>query len=146
MISTPRTLLAALLLAGAFAAGCGGDDNEDSGSDAPAVTAETTAETPTVDDTTLTTEEAPEEDSGGAEVPANLEAAIQQCKDGVEATTALDDSVKEDLIKLCEDAASRSPEELADIARETCVKVVEGTLPAGDARDQALKSCETAGN
>jgi hypothetical protein len=145
MISTPRTLLAALLLAGAFAAGCGGDDNDDSGSDAPVVTAESPGETPTVDDTTLTTDTIPE-DVGGAEVPENLEAAIQQCKDGVEATTALEDSVKEDLIELCEDAATRSPEELADIARETCEKVVEGTLPAGDARDQALKSCETAGD
>jgi hypothetical protein len=137
--------LLALLVIALFAhAGCGGDDNDggDSGSSTPAATA--TTDDSGGEDTTST-----EEDTGGATVPEDapdsVDEAIDRCNDAIDANTTLSDKSKDRLKDLCSEAASGDPERLKDIAKEACRAVVEESLPEGDAREQALQQCETAG-
>lgn len=125
------TLLAATVLAfGLIAAGCGGDDDETT--DEPTVTEETTAEEETT---------APED----AEAPpADIEQAVEACRENVQATPQLSDDVKSDLEELCEKAASGDEQEVREASREVCIKIVEETVPEGSAREQALSACEQA--
>ena len=142
-----RALLALLLLTGAFAAGCGGDDDDSSGSDGtstPAATAPAETTEPDATETTVPTETT-EEDTGGVTAPENLDEAIQQCKDGVEATPQISAELKEDLNQLCEDAADGDPEDMKKIAVETCERVIRDTVPAGEQQDAALEQCQSAG-
>jgi hypothetical protein len=137
--------LLALLVIALFAfAGCGGDDNDDgdSGSSTPAATA--TTDDSGSEDTTST-----EDDTGGATVPEDtpdsVDEAIQRCNDAIDANTMLSDKSKDRLKDLCSEAASGDADRLKDIAKEACRAVVEESLPEGEARDQALEQCETAG-
>lgn len=134
------SLLALLPIAAFALAGCGGDDKSSGGGGS-----ETPAATATTEEATTT----PEEDGGGATVPENLpenlDEAIAQCESAVDANTQLSDASKDRLKQLCGEAANGDPERLQEIAREACEAVVEESLPEGEARDTALKSCEGAG-
>jgi hypothetical protein len=133
-------VLLVLLALGVFAAGCGGDDDDDSG-DTTAV--ETTTDETTTADTT--TEDTTTEDGGG-EVAPEIAQAQKQCKQAVNsAGAALSEDAKNDLEGLCDELDSTDPEALEATAREVCVRVVEETIPEGAARDQAVNQCETAG-
>jgi hypothetical protein len=117
-----------LLVAGALVAGCGGDDNKSS--DAGAKTAA-----------------AAEPASGGAAVDANnpqVQAAVDACKQQVQANPQISDGVKADLDKICEKAGSGDEKAIREASRDVCRKIVEETAPAGPARDQALTACDQA--
>ena len=117
-----------LLVAGALVAGCGGDDNKSGDGDAKPAAATT-------------------ESAGGATVdPDNpqVKAAVDACKQQVQANAQLSDSVKSDLDKICEKAASGDEKAVREASRDVCRKVVEETAPEGPARDQALSACDQA--
>jgi hypothetical protein len=125
-------LLVALLAGGLIAAGCGDDDDDGGGgSDEPAQT---------------------QEDTGGGtgaggtgDVPENVDQAIEQCKQAVNAAPQLSAEVKDDLESICEDAGEGDEDAVREATKEVCVKIIEDQVPAGQARETALQSCEQAG-
>ena len=146
-------LLIALLAAALLVAGCGDDDEGADTADAP-TTAQTqpqTAPTDTGEETTATEEEPEGEreegDDDGASrgTPRQLEQAVEACKENVQQAPQLSKDAKDDLVDLCEQAASGDPEDLREVSRQVCRRIIEDTLPAGDQREQALRLCEQSG-
>jgi hypothetical protein len=132
-------LTTTLLLSALLASGCGGSDKAASDT-APAPLA-----TATTDATSTGTVPAPTSTTSTtlADNP-RVKQAIAQCKASIDANPQVKDSIKEDVKAICDKAASGDPREVKKAIREVCEKIVESSLPAGDARDQAKKTCATA--
>jgi hypothetical protein len=120
-----------LLVAGVLVAGCGGDDNKSSS---------TSASTPTTD-----TGGGSGGSSGGGSSNPQVKQAVQACKQQIAAQPGIDASVKADLTKICEKAASGDEKAVRDATKQVCTKLVEANVPSGSARDQALQACNQAG-
>jgi Spy/CpxP family protein refolding chaperone len=131
----------ALLVAGAVVVGCGGDDNNDGGGDSAANTQSTDTGGGGSGGGTST------EDSGGGSNPSNpqIQQAVDACKQQIQAQPGISDSVKSDLTKICEKAASGDEQAVRDATKQVCTKLVEANVPEGPARDQALSACNQAG-
>jgi len=120
-------LSVALLAGGLLAVGCGDDEDDGGGgSDEPAQTQEGT-------------------DGGSGGVAENVEQAIEQCKQRVNAAPQLSGEIKDDLEGICEDAGEGNEDAVRKASKEVCVKIIEDQVPPGQARDTALRSCEQAG-
>jgi hypothetical protein len=122
--------------------GCGSDD--DNGSD------NTSASTPTTDtgggsggDTS--TEESGGGSGGGSADNPQVQQAVEACKQQIAAQPGIDASVKADLTKICEKAATGDEQAVRDATKQVCTKLVEANVPSGAARDQALQACDQAG-
>ena len=72
--------------------------------------------------------------------PVNTSNAVTDLQD----TPNLSEDLKSDLQESCEEAASGDEEAVRDAARDVCIRIVEETVPEGQARDQALETCEQA--
>jgi hypothetical protein len=115
-----------LLVAGVLVAGCGDDKKSSSADTKPAAAAAT-------------------DSGGGATADAanpQVQAAVDACKQQVQANPSISDGVKADLDKICEKAASGDEKAVREASRDVCRKIVEDTAPAGPARDQALTACD----
>ena len=129
-MSKKMLIAMAVSLALFVVAGCGDDDSTSSTS-AETTAAETTAAETTSEDTDA--------------VPADSDAVVAACQQAVEAQgIPISDDVKAQIQTICEEAAQNGgdPEALQAASQEVCTLVVEDNLPEGDARDQALKSCD----
>ena len=124
-------LLITLLVAGFGVAGCGGDDDEDSGSSGGASTAESSTEDSTGTDTSALSGDAAKQ-------------AAENCKQTISAQPQLSAEVKKDLEEICEEAADGDEDAVRKATEEVCVAIVEDTAPAGPTRDQALTACDQA--
>jgi hypothetical protein len=165
------TLLAALLVLGFVAAGCG-DDESDSAGNGDATSAQTVtdtdADTVTEDETvtddvtetdtttdadTVTEEQTETAEGGGAAAPAPPARTKENCEKGINSAKQLDADVKEKLSSLCEKATSDDPDDVAEAAQEFCKTMVDNMYSQGGAdtpqgapsRDEALEQCEQAG-
>jgi len=137
MLKRLTTLLAALMLLASVVAGCGDDSDSDSSG-----SGDTAAETQTEDATVEET------DTGDGDItpPANLDEAIDRCKENVDDPPQLSDETKATLKDTCEKAGSLDQEEIRDRARETCETVVKESIPEGSpGREAALSSCANRG-
>jgi hypothetical protein len=121
-----------LLVAGVLVAGCGGDDNKSSNS--------TSASTPSTD-----TGGSGGDTGGGSANNPQVKQAVAACKQQIAAQPGIDASVKADLTKICEKAASGDEQAVRDATKQVCTKLVEANVPSGPARDQALQACNQAG-
>ena len=133
-MSKKMLIAMAVSLALFVVAGCGDDDSTSSTS-AETTAAETTAAETTSEDTSADTDA----------VPADSDAVVAACQQAVEAQgIPISDDVKAQIQTICEEAAQNGgdPEALQAASQEVCTLVVEDNLPEGDARDQALKSCD----
>jgi hypothetical protein len=127
------TLMAALLMLGFVAAGCGDDDSSGDGGDTA---------TQTVTETI--TEETGDDNGGGEAAPRNVEEAVEQCKQGVASAPQLSDDTKDSLEDICERAGSGDEEDIREAAAEVCREIVEDTIPSGTpGRGQALDACDS---
>ena len=122
--------LTALML---VAAGCG-DDEEEGGGGGAATTTESSGGGSTTTPST-----------GNAQADEAVQAAVESCKSSVNAVPNLKDDTKADLEKICEDAANGDAESVQKATKEVCEKIVEDTVPAGAAQDQAKQACAAAG-
>ena len=123
-------LLIAMLAGGLIAVGCGDDDDDGGGSDEPAK----------------------EESSGGASkdtgggdanVPsAAAKQAAENCKQSIESAPNLSDKVKDELNTVCEEAAQGDADAAREATRKVCITIVEESVPAGPAADEAKAACE----
>lgn len=85
--------------------------------------------------------------SGGGSngsTPQNVQEAVDACKQSIEAQPNVSQDVKDDLTELCEKAGSGDEEEAKKATREVCTKLIEESVPPGEARDTALETCRTA--
>jgi hypothetical protein len=130
------------LACGAFAAGCGGDDNDTAGEGGNGAAQEQAAPPATQTEAPDTATEAAE---AGGQADAAVQQAVEQCKQSVQAAPQLSDDVKSDLEELCDKAASGDQGAVREATREVCTKIVEESVPEGPARDQALDACKQAG-
>ena len=132
-----KITLLAMLIVFAFGlaalAGCGGNDSKDSGGGGT-----TTTTTETTDDGGDTG------DSGNVSDNPQVKAAVDQCKQAIDAQTTLKDDTKSDLEDLCDKAASGNIDDVQEASQEVCTKIVEDTVPEGSARDQAQDACKSA--
>ena len=119
-----------LLVAGALVAGCGGDDNKSDSSSASTPTTDTGGSGGS---------------SGGSSSNPQVKQAVEACKQQIAAQPGIDASVKADLTKICEKAASGDEQAVRDATKQVCTKLVEANVPDGPARDQALAACDQAG-
>ena len=122
-------LLVMVMASGLIALGCGDDDDDGGGGDEPA-----------------------QEESGGAtevpgggDVPQNVDEAIEQCKQAVNAAPQLQDDTKAELEEICEKAGEGDEDAVREASKEVCIKIIEDSVPEGPAREQALASCGQAG-
>jgi hypothetical protein len=141
-------LMAAVLLLGLVAAGCGDDESSNDSGDTVTQTVtdtDTVTEDEVVTDTETVTDETDtdvtSDDNGGAIAPE----AVQRCKDGIDKASNLSDDAKSTLQDVCEKAGSGN----ADQAREAIVEVCKkqaANIPEGvPGRDRAIAACEQAG-
>lgn len=132
-------LLAALLLLGFVATGCGDDDGNGGGA------ADTAADTATAPDETAADEATTEETDtgdGGATAPATREEAAERCKENVGSVPQLSDAAKDEVRDFCDTIASGDEEEIREAARDVCETVVNETVPEGTpGREAALNAC-----
>lgn len=145
MIQKVGPLALVLLLVGAFAVGCGGDDKSDSSNDAPAVTTTAAEDTVTDDATTDDTATTEGDVAPGEPSDAQIEQAIASCEKSIEANPSVKDDIKEDLKGICEEAATGDPEDVKAAIKEICERIVDSSVPEGDIRDQAKQACASAG-
>jgi hypothetical protein len=148
------TLMAALLLLGFVAAGCGDDDSSGDSADTAAQTVtDTVTEDEVVTDTETETETVTDEtdtgvtsdDSGGAAAPQNREQAEASCKKAVTSYPQISEDTKSDLEDLCQKAASGDADQAREAAREVCQTVVDDVYPSGvPGKDKALSACESS--
>lgn len=138
-----RTLVA-LLAAALLVAGCGGDDDNADGGDAATTP---TAETAPGGGSATTGDEGAggeTEAEPGATEPSEeqLEEAAKACKENLANAEQLSEDAKEDLERLCDEVGSGDPDELRELSREICRRIVSDTLPEGAQREQALRLCD----
>jgi len=115
-----------LFLCAALIAGCG--------SSSSSTTTSTTAPAATATSST----------SGTAVPPANVAAAVAQCKQEIQAQPTLSSTAKTKLEGVCEEAAKGNGEAVKKAAREVCEEVIKSSpVPAGAAQEQALAACRT---
>jgi hypothetical protein len=138
-----RTAALALLATGLIA-GCGSDSS--SSTSTPAAGTASTAGAPSA---TTGTTASTEPSTGTTSIPAGaadaVKAAIASCQAGIDAQPTLDESLKSDLKKVCEKAASGDATAAREATKEVCTKIVEANVPAGSAREQALAACRSSG-
>jgi hypothetical protein len=120
------------------AAGCGDNKKTD--------TAKAPTTTQTTANTTDTTTTPPTTSTTGhpKTVDAAITAAVASCKSSIDAQPTLKANVKADLKTICEKAASGDAAAVVDATKQVCTKIVESSVPAGAARDQALTACKTS--
>jgi hypothetical protein len=68
------------------------------------------------------------------------ERATDSCTRAVEAAPQLSAEVQDELARICEDAGGDA-EAVRDATRDVCIRVIEESLPAGPAADQAREAC-----
>ena len=117
--------LTALML---VAAGCG--DDETTGTNGSGATSE---------------ESSGGASTGNAQADEAVKAAVDQCKSSVTAVPNLKDETKTKLEKICEDAGNGDAEAVKKATKDVCEAIIEDTVPAGAARDQAMQACASAG-
>jgi hypothetical protein len=132
----------ALLVAGAVVVGCGSDDN--GGGDATAAQTQSTDTGGGSGGDKSTSEDSGGSGGGSASNP-QVQQAVDACKQQIDAQPGIDASVKKDLQKICEKAASGDEQAVRDATKQVCTKLVEANVPDGPARDQALSACDQAG-
>jgi hypothetical protein len=111
--------LLALLATAALAAGCGGSDDKGASS------------------TTVKTDTAIASDP-------RVQAAIQRCKDEIDANDKASDEIKKEFKAICDQAVSGKPEELKKATRRVCDKIVDEATQDPKARAEGHKQCEMA--
>ena len=122
------TLLAAIMLLAFVVAGCG-DDDAGSGSNG----GDTAAETET--DATI--------ESGDTSAPANLDEAVDRCKESINDSPQISDDAKSKLEGICEKAGSGDEQQVEEAAREVCETIVDESIPEGSpGREAALSACD----
>ena len=83
-------------------------------------------------------------DVGHGRPPANVAAAVAQCKQEIQAQPTLSSTAKTKLEGVCEEAAKGNGEAVKKAAREVCEEVIKSSpVPAGAAQEQALAACRT---
>lgn len=111
-----RKMLVVLTFGAAVLAGCGGDDGGSGGSGG----------------------------GGGSSKDPNIKAAVDSCKQAIDAQPSLKADTKSDLKDICDKAASGDIKDAQEASKEVCEKIVEDTVPSGSAQDQAKAACEQA--
>lgn len=114
-------------------AACGGDDKKSD----TAATSTPVATAAVATDTGAT-------DTGGT-VDAAVQQAVDACKQGIDANPSVKADVKADLKSICEKAANGDAKSVQEATKEVCTKLVESSVPAGAAQDQAKQACEAVG-
>jgi hypothetical protein len=139
MIARRSSLLAGALVCGALIAGCGSSSNSTT-SGTTATTSSTAAAATTSTPSTSTKSTAPV--TGVS--PADLAAAVAECKAVVQHSTTLSSSLKTKVEGICNKAASGNVAAARAAAKEVCVEVINATpVPAAD-KAQALAACKTS--
>ncbi len=139
-------LLVTLLAVGSAVAGCG-DDGDEARNDTspPAVQSDGTNAEQQKPDTTQRSDRRPKSgDSGGsraAETPAARQ-ATEDCKDQVEANPQASGKVKTKVGDICQEAATGDRKGTTKAAQEACKALIKESVPAGPARQKALRSCD----
>src|SRR4051794_14541234 len=139
MVRKLGPLTVALMLTAVFAVGCGDDNKSDSGGGGTATEQTDTGGTAT--DSTST--DSTSTDGGGDVSDDAVAQAIEQCKQAVDANSAVTADLKDDIKGICDNI--KNPDDVKQLAKEVCLKIIEKTLPPGSARDTANKSCDSAG-
>ena len=123
-------LLVTLLASGLIAIGCGDDDDDGGGgSDEPAKEESSGG--------------GGSKDTGDANAPtAAAKQAAENCKQSIQAAPQLSAKVKDELNTVCEEAAQGDEEAAREATRKVCITIVEESVPAGPAADQAKDACE----
>jgi hypothetical protein len=107
-------LLAALTVLAFVVAGCGGDggDSDDADNAAGTMTA-------------------PAAEDGRAGGPANLEEAVDRCKQAAKRSTQLSATTRANLERICEKAGSGDENAASEAGRQICEQIVRDAVPAG---------------
>ena len=128
MIKRLCSLGAIAAVGGVLLAGCGGSSSSSSSAATPAATSSSSAPSTSTPS------------SGGAAVPANLAAAVAQCKASIGAAPSLSADAKTKLESLCDQAASGKAVDIKKTTAEVCVEIVKDSVPAS-AQAAALAAC-----
>jgi hypothetical protein len=138
MIARRSPLLAGALVCGALITGCGSSSNSTTSGSTATTSSTAAAATTSTPSTTKST--APV--TGVS--PADLAAAVAECKAVVQHSTTLSSSLKSKVEGICNKAASGNVAAARAAAKEVCVEVINATpVPAAD-KAQALAACKTS--
>ena len=123
----------ALVCTALFAAGCGSSDNSKSNS------------TPAASGTPASSTTSSSGGSSSSSANPQIQAAVAACKSSIDNNPAVKANIKSDLEGICDKAASGDATAVKKATKEVCLKIVESSVPAGAAQDQAKAACNTAG-
>jgi hypothetical protein len=130
MIKRAVLLFACLALVGFAAGGCG-DEGGDGGGGGDAPSGESS-----------------NGGSGSDAVPEvstpSVKQAVENCRRSVDEAPQLSEDLKSDLEDICEKAARGDEDAVRKATKGVCERIIEESVPAGAARDQALQACEQA--
>ena len=138
-------LLVSLCAVAGLAAGCGDDDKSSS----TGTTGSTSTEQTTTSGSSTTTEATitgSGDTSGGGSDNAQVQVAVEACKQNIQSVSTLSDSLKQELTKTCDEAASGDVKSVLEANKKVCTKIAEETVPEGSARDQAIRVCDAVNN
>ena len=82
--------------------------------------------------------------SGSTSSNPQVQAAVAACKSSIDNNPAVKANIKSDLEGICDKAASGDADAVKKATKEVCTKIVESSVPAGSAQDQAKAACNTA--
>jgi len=129
MIKRLCSLVAIAAVGGALVAGCGSSSSSSSSAATPAASPSSPAASTSTGSS-----------GGAAAVPANLAAAVAQCKASIGAAPSLSADAKTKLESLCDQAASGKAVDIKKTTAEVCVEIVKDSVPAS-AQAAALAAC-----
>lgn len=138
-------LFVTLLAVGSAVAGCGDDGDKANEASPPPVQSDGTNTEQQNPDTAQKSDIRPKSrDSGGSRAAETPEArqATEDCKDQAEANPQASGKVKTKIGDICQEAATGDRKGTTKAAEEACKAIIKESVPAGTARQNALRSCD----
>ena len=148
MMKRLALMLVALLVLGFAVAGCGDDEESSSksGGDTTEKSSGSDGSGGSGSDPSSGDADKAEKESGKDDTPglsgAQVKEAEERCNQVATAQPQISDNVKNEIKKICKDAANGDEAAVKEGTKKVCKLIVEESAPAGPARDQALTACE----
>jgi hypothetical protein len=80
---------------------------------------------------------------GGSQSPSDARSPqnVARCEQSIQSAPQLSGQVKSELQGICREAAKGDKQAVSRSTKQVCVRIIQETVPAGSARQEALREC-----